>query len=138
MSNFIEEIIDQAIINNWCVMPNCTTCGASKFKANLIIAASKKINLNFKNRIKIDGPNREYIAPVFHNLDQEELHKIINVIIKELTNLSKKAIMRHFSKSKEPYDLILGQIKMSGEENFDNLKYYSVGTPFSRFFDQIL
>jgi hypothetical protein len=46
--------------------------------------------------------------------------------------------MRHFSKSKEPYDLILGQIKMSGEENFDNLKYYSVGTPFSRFFDQIL
>jgi len=133
MSNFVEEIIDKAIINNWCVMPDCTTCGASKFKANLVIAASKKTDLDFRERTEIDHEDKEYIAPAFHHLSDQEKSKIIFVIIKEITNLSKRALMRHLSKNKDPYELIIDQIRYSGGDNFNKLKYFSVGTPFNRF-----
>lgn len=137
MTNFIEEIIDKAIINKWCVMPDCTTCGASKFKANLVIASSRKTDLDFKKRTKIDFQDKEYIAPVFHNLKDNELQKIIDIIINELTNLSKVALKRHFSVSEEPYELILHQIKISGKENFEKLRYYSVGRSFSQFINLV-
>ena len=133
MTNFIEEIIDKAIINKWCIMPDCTTCGASKFKANLVIASSKKTNLDFKEKTKIDFKDKEYIATAFHHLKNDELQKIVEIIINELISLNKTALKRHFSVSEEPYEIIIDQIKMSGKENFEKLKYYSVGTPFSQF-----
>lgn len=137
MSNFIEEIIDKAIINKWCVMPDCTTCGASKFKANLIIASSKKTDLDFKEKTEIDSGDKEYISPAFHHLKDNELQIVIDIIINELTNLSKTALKRHFSVSEEPYELILHQIRISGKENFEKLRYYSVGTPFSQFINLV-
>jgi len=133
MSNFVEEIIDKAIINKWCVMPDCTTCGASKFKANLVIAASKKTDLDFREKIQLAEDDKEYIAPAFHHLNDQEKSKIILVIIKEITDLSKRALMRHLSKTKDPYELIIDQIRYSGGDNFSKLKYFSVGTPFDRF-----
>ena len=41
--------------------------------------------------------------------------------------------MRHLSKNKDPYELIIDQIRYSGGDNFNKLKYFSVGTPFDRF-----
>ena len=89
MKNWILSLSQEAIKEKMCTQVGCTTCGAFKFRSELIQRSFKYNNLKFPWEAIVDfGFNKRALRkPCLHNLDRLERKHSTNFISKAISKL---------------------------------------------------
>ena len=89
MKNWLLSLSQEAIKGKMCTQVGCTTCGAFKFRSELIQRSFKYNNLKFPWKAIVDfGFNKRALrTPCLHNLDRLERMHSTNFISKAISKL---------------------------------------------------
>lgn len=80
--NWLQDLVQSAVANGWCLKPVCTTCGAIDFRTELVRLSALSCGAF------IEGARGQYRKPRLWELPESEREKCIEEVVAVLRLLS--------------------------------------------------